>query len=280
MAHIGLHHRPALDAHQLDHRRAAGHAGGHLGLQVGDVLVGIARRPVAGAEQGPHLGLEEAAVADQQHIVDQHPLLLHAAAHGGHGARRDPADVGMVTPGGDEGEARARPVEHRHDHGHVGQVRAAVVGRIQHVDVAGPHPPPVGPPRRHHRPDAVAHGAQMHRHVRRIGDQGAVPVEQGAGEVQSLLDVHRIGRVLQSDAHLLGDGHEQVVEQLQADGIEAGVPRLAHDRGVMLEDQDAARLHPRPPAGLDHGGGGGLPQDGGTVDTHAGAKVVAVMDGR
>ena len=40
-------------------------------------------------------------------------------------------------------------------------------------------------------------------------------VEDRAGEVEPLLDVHGIGRVLQRHAHLLGDRHEQIVEDLE-----------------------------------------------------------------
>ncbi len=39
--------------------------------------------------------------------------------------------------------------------------------------------------------------------------------EHRAGEIEPLLDVHRIGGVLQRHAHLLGDRHEQIVEDLQ-----------------------------------------------------------------
>ena len=50
----------------------------------------------------------------------------------------------------------------------------------------------------------------MHRHVRRIGNQVATCVEQGAAEVQPLLDVDRVRGVLELQAHLLGNVHEQV----------------------------------------------------------------------
>jgi hypothetical protein len=49
----------------------------------------------------------------------------------------------------------------------------------------------------HHGLDALAHRAQVHRHVRRVGDQVAVGVEERAAEVQPLLDVDRVGGVLQ-----------------------------------------------------------------------------------
>ncbi len=37
---------------------------------------------------------------------------------------------------------------------------------------------------------------EMHRHVRRVGDQAALLVEQGAGEIEPLLDVHRMAGLL------------------------------------------------------------------------------------
>ena len=98
-----------------------------------------------------------------------------------------------------------------HD-GDVGQMRAAVVGRVDGIDVAGPD---VALVLADDRLDCAVHRAEMHRHVRRVGDQRAVCVEDRAGEVEPLLDVHRVGGVLQRHAHLLGDRHEQVVEHLQ-----------------------------------------------------------------
>ena len=55
----------------------------------------------------------------------------------------------------------------------------------------------------------------MHRNMRRVGDQFAIPVEHGAGEIKPFLDVDRIGGLLQHQAHLLGRGHEQIIENLQ-----------------------------------------------------------------
>ena len=59
----------------------------------------------------------------------------------------------------------------------------------------------------------------MHRHMWSVGDQCAIGIKDGAGEVKPLLDVDRIGRVLQRHAHLFGDRHEQVVEHFQHDRI-------------------------------------------------------------
>ena len=66
-----------------------------------------------------------------------------------------------------------------------------------------------------HRAHALAHRAQMHRHMRRVRHQAALGVEDRAGKIQPLLDVHANRRVLQHRAGLFRNVHEQVVEQLQ-----------------------------------------------------------------
>ena len=63
----------------------------------------------------------------------------------------------------------------------------------------------------------------MHRHMRSVGDEFAFGIEHGTRKVEPLLDVHRIGGLLESDAHLLGNAHEQIVEDFKHDGI-AEVP--------------------------------------------------------
>ena len=123
-----------------------------------------------------------------------------------------------------EQHARAGIVEHRRDDGDVGQMRAAVVGRVEHVDVARPQ---LGPRSRMIGLDRAVHGAEVHRHVRRVGDERARGVEHGAGEVEPLLDVHRLRGVAQRFAHLLGDRHEQVVEHLEQHRVGGGAETLA-----------------------------------------------------
>ena len=85
-----------------------------------------------------------------------------------------------------------------------------------------------------------------------VGDELALAVEEGAGKVQAFLDVHRVGSVGQGHPHLLGDGHEKVVEDLQQDGIDGstdGDPRRA---GLVAgQDQFAAWPYLALPAGLD-----------------------------
>jgi hypothetical protein len=138
---------------------------------------------------------------------------------------------------------------HRRDDGDVGQVRAAVVRIVERVHVAALHRPGVP---RDHGLDRLAHRAEVDRHVRRVGDQVAVGVEQRAREVEPLLDVDRVGGVLQLQAHLLGDVHEQVVEDLEQDRIDARAGGATNGaRRRPLEDQVVERGDAAGPAGLD-----------------------------
>ena len=59
----------------------------------------------------------------------------------------------------------------------------------------------------------------MDRDVRGVGDQAAVRRKNGAREIQPFLDIHRVGRIGQRRAHLLGDRHEEVVKHLQHDRV-------------------------------------------------------------
>jgi len=105
-------------------------------------------------------------------------------------------------------------------------MRAAVIGRVDGVGVAGPDLAFV---LADHGLNRAVHRAEMHRHVRSIGDQRAVAVEYRTGEVEPLLDIDRIRGVLQRNAHLLGDRHEKIDEHFEhhrigvgADGAGAG----------------------------------------------------------
>ena len=213
-------------------------ARGDLRAQVGEVLVDVARRISARAEDRAHLVLEKAPLRDQLHVVEQHALLVDVRRIRRHRARRDAADVGVMAARRDV-ELRANGVcsalgigrlveKHRRDHRDVGQMRAAVVRRIEHEHVAGLHRAGAAVDDRLH---ALAHRAQVHRHVRRIGDQVAFGVEQRAREIEPLLDVDRVRGVGERHAHLLGDRHEQVVEHLEQHRVGAGADRMrARDR--------------------------------------------------
>ena len=132
-------------------------------------------------------------------------------------------------------------------------MRAAIIGCVQRVDVARAHRAAV---QIDDRLDRAIHRAEMHRHMRGVGDEMALRIEDGAGEIEPLLDVDRIGGVLQRDAHLFGDRHEEVVEHLQHDGIGVGAEGAHGVRAATMRVSNdmVARRDRRLPAGLDDDG--------------------------
>ncbi len=252
-------------------------------LEVGEVLRRVARGIAAAREQRHGFRLAQAPRLDQQEIVDQHALFLDAGAVGRHRARRGAADIGLVAARGDIEPHRPRAVlgEDRHDHRHVGKMRAAVIGRVQHIDVARLHAAPVGAlrARADHRAHAFAHRAQMNRQMRRVGDKRSGAVEQRAGKIQPLLDIHRIGGVLQRHAHLLGDRHEEIVEHFQHHRIDAGADRRAGTpRLRALQHEIAPPVDPRAPSGLDERGRRRLDDDRRPGKFCPGTERFAVID--
>ena len=97
VAHVGVHD---VEAEMRDHAAQFLHAffvGGDHRAQVGHVLRDVAARIFAGGEQRDGFLLAQAALLDQQEVVDQHAFFLDHAAVGRHRARRDAADVGVVA---------------------------------------------------------------------------------------------------------------------------------------------------------------------------------------
>ena len=282
MTHVS-HHRG--QAPLRDHRVQFLHTflvGRDLGPQIGQRLVRVARRPGTAGKLGTQLGLKKPAVANQQQVVEQHALLVDAARERRHRARRDATDIGVVAAGGYIKRGLTRhatvlPPTRQIDGGDDGDVRqmgAAVVGVVEHVDITRLHVRIA----RDHGLDRLAHRSQVHRHVRRVGDQRTLGVEQRAGEVQPLLDVDRVCGVLQPQAHLLGDVHEQVVEDLEHHRVGGGADGL---RGGAwpnpTQRQRAVGTDLRLPAGLDHRGRVALGDHCRAVEGRAGSQGLALV---
>src|SRR5262249_7067261 len=144
----------------------------YLGAEVGQVGLRVAGRELGAGQQVSGLLFAEAAVLDEEPVVDQHALLFDPRAVRGHGSRGYAAYFGVVTAGGDvEPDVGALLLrrcwgggEHRGDHRDVRQVGAAMVGVVEGVDVAGLHAALVAV---YHHLYGLAHGAQVHRDVRR-----------------------------------------------------------------------------------------------------------------
>ena len=219
MAHIGFHN---ILAEKTDHLFQLGDAlfvGGDLRLQVVDVLRQVADGVGRTRQQSGERFLAEGAAINQLEIVDIDAFLLDIDRKRRHGTRRDAANIRVMATASDpEADFAIVVIENRRAYCKIGQMRAAIIRRVdeEHIarlDVAvfadggG---------------DGCIHGTQMHRHMRRIGDEIACRVENCAGKVETFLDVHRIGGVLKRHAHLLGYGHEEIVENLQHDRIGFG----------------------------------------------------------
>jgi hypothetical protein len=119
----------------------------------------------------------------------------------------------------------------------------------------------------------------MHGHVRRVGDQGAIMREYRAGKVQPFLDIYRIGGVLQGYAHLLGDRHEQIVENLQHDRVGARADRMgALEFFRACQQEMIFRRQFGLPAVFDHDGLMRLDDDSGATDARTGLELVTKID--
>lgn len=128
--------------------------------------------------------------------------------------------------------------------------------------------------------DRFAHGAEVDGDVGSVGDEVALGVEERAGEVEAFLDVDGLGGVLQSDAHLLGDGHEEVVEDLQEDGVHLRAG--GHARGAggdPVQEEVPGVGDGGQPAAVDDGRGVGLHEEGGPVHGVARLQVLAPVEG-
>ena len=129
------------------------------------------------------------------------------------------ADVRVMSAVCREAEQLAFREQGR-DQRHIGQVRAAQVGVVHDDHVAGP---PLQ--LRNDAAHGVSHAAQVHRNVGGLGAQQTLRVEQGAGEVQPVLDVGGDGAALQYGAHFRAERLDAIDEKTSFYGIHYGKRR-------------------------------------------------------
>jgi hypothetical protein len=101
----------------------------------------------------------------------------------------------------------------------VRQVLGAVVGIVEHDHVAGL---PLGGRQvaRQHRLQRGAHGVEVRRDARALGDDAPARVEERRREVQDVADQRRVGRALDRGRHLLADGVERVADDLHRERVD------------------------------------------------------------
>ena len=121
----------------------------------------------------------------------------------------------------------------------------------------------------------------MNRHMRCIGDQPALSIEDRTREIEALFDIDRIGSVLQRYAHLFGDCHEQIVEDFQQDRIAGGAHCQSFGQSFdALHEHMIVPAHLKAPVGLHHDGRGRIRDNGRTLDDIAWFEMFSSIDRR
>ena len=219
-----------VPVHDLTEAALSHFHGGELGSQVAVPLLGSAG---VAADEPDHLAVYPPP-AHQPDGRDDGALLVELGGQG-EGPRCHAPHVGVVAPVGHEsrqfpgasafihrrGGRGGRGHKDRRHHGDVGKMAPAQIGVVEHDHVPRAEGAAVG---LHGGADGGGHGTQVDGHVGRLGHHLALGVEEGAGEVPALLDVGRVGGALKGHAHLLAHGYVQVLEDLQADGINHRLP--------------------------------------------------------
>ena len=118
-------------------------------------------------EQRVKLLLAEAAAVDELEIIDVDAFLLDGRRVRRHRARRNAADVGVVAARSHP-EQDFMPSKTGVQTGDIRQMRAAVIGRVNGIDVARADLALVFA---NDGLDGAVHRAEMHRHMRRIGNE-------------------------------------------------------------------------------------------------------------
>ena len=255
MPHIGQHRiQPEMADHLLQFLDPF-FIGRQLRAQISDVLVRIARRIQGAIKNGPHLGFAVSTGINQLEIVYQHTFLINMRRvwRGGSGCL--PANIGVMAAAGDKEENFTAFKHGRYD-SDVGKMGSAIIRVVQYIGVTWIDFAFIVT---QHRPHRFSHRAEMHRHMRGVGNQRPARIENGTGEIQPFLDIHRQCRVLQRVTHLLGNRHEQVVKHLQHHRIAAcpdGHPFRAGNNAAQHQITNLGHL--RLPSGFNNGCRGGF----------------------
>ena len=247
----------------------------NLRTQIANILRDVSHRVRIVSEDVRQFVFEKHAFANQLHVVKQHTLFRDVLRERRHRAWGDAANVGMVTArSGVEQRRRFAFEKNRFHYRDVWDVRTARVRCVEHEGVARLHGSSAF---LQNHPNAFAHGAQMHRHVRCVGDEVALWIKNRTGEIEALLDVDRVAGVGQRHAHLLGNRHEQIVENFKqhrvgcrANGVSAFGFFRAFEYEVILYCDDGT------PLGLNYRGRNWLLDDGRASNHVAGTQVFAV----
>ena len=172
----------------------------------------------------------------------------------------------------------ARIVINGCDDGKIRQVSAAAIRGVDKVGDTRPHGFGAMPD---HALHTLAHGPQVHRHVRCIRHQFTLRIKDRAGEIQTFLDVYGVTGILQGRAHLLRNRHKQIVEDLQADRIYLRAHRgHSRERRSSCQHQVVALGQTCAPTRFNHNSAVRLDDDRRAFDEITHRKLVTRKDRR
>ena len=177
----------------------------------------IARKPRIGDDHTHKVFARNAPLAEQDGRHAQ-PFLPNFRRPGVIATMRGTADIRVMR-------AHHRP-EHdapfgkdRHNGGEVRQMRPAMIGVVQQIDIAFLYAIAKGIA---HCLHGKGHGADMHRDVIRLRHQPRFGITQRDGEIARRVQDLRIGGAQHRLPHFLHNGAEAVIEDRERDGIRGG----------------------------------------------------------
>src|SRR5271165_3132098 len=268
MSHISLND---FQTELLDHSSQFPHSffvRGYLRMDISYVLRNISSRISGIGEKLEESFFSEASIFHQQEIGDENSFFLDGSAIRRHGSGSESTYICvMATTCHPESRLFLLHEDWRYDRD-IGKMRTAREWIVQSVDIPRPNS---FLPTLNDRLHGASHGTEMHRHVRRVGNQPSLGIEQCAGEIETLLDVNRIRGVLQDSAHLFRDRHEKVIEYFEQNGIclESGRnARCSRHRSFQQQIQSGGYLGL--PARFNDSGGGLFDDDRGTLKARSG----------
>mmetsp|Transcript_54698 Transcript_54698/g.119923 ORF Transcript_54698/g.119923 Transcript_54698/m.119923 type:complete len:423 (+) Transcript_54698:641-1909(+) len=228
--HVLGHHGVPVLCDELTHQADAGVVGCNLSPQVRHRVPDVPTPSTPGDlrrrhEKLPHTLLLEASCLHDLEAHNGGTFLHQRAGRRRHRPRGNPPHV-RVVPTRRHEEHNLPRVKHGCYHRNIRKMRPPRqlrVVRHQHVPLLQ-----VLPAEFNLLLHGITHGSQVDWHVGGVGHQAAVRGEQGAGEVQPLLDVHADARALEGAAHLLGDAHETVGEDPQHHWVQLHLAVLRH----------------------------------------------------
>ena len=138
MRHVRLHDRQRMTLDQTLQVARPLLIGRDLRRDVGQIVGQLARGILRRAQQVSNSSKRDSACARLVEISDQHPFFGQVVRERRHRARQNAADLGVVrTAGREEQQLPPGRIENRRHHGHVGQMRAAAIGIVGDVHIAG-----------------------------------------------------------------------------------------------------------------------------------------------